>query len=122
MEGDIVLKKKKTTNVNKRAPGHVPCVTADCGGISRAISLSDWTCLICSMNGSSTLSPGESVRLNLPKRSMIHASCWGTNLTTCVCVCVMGYAVRGISSSSIRCWLAKSGHVEPNQTQNASSL
>ena len=40
----------------------------------------------------------------------------------CVCVCVMGYAVRGISSSSIRCWLAKSGHVEPNQTQNASSL
>jgi len=87
MEGDIVLKKKKTTNVNKRAPGHVPCVTADCGGISRAISLSDWTYLICSMNGSSTLSPGESVRLNLPKRSMIHASCWGTNLTTCVCVC-----------------------------------
>jgi len=100
MEGDIVLKKKKTTNVNKRAPGHVPCVTADCGGISRAISLSDWTCLICSMNGSSTLSPGESVRLNLPKRSMIHASCWGTNLTTCVCVCVSWVTLCGGSAAA----------------------
>ena len=64
-----------------RAPP-VPLVTADCDGMLRAISLSEWTYLTWSMNGMSTLRPGVRMRLNLPNRSTTHASWCGTNLMT----------------------------------------
>ena len=53
-------------------------VTADCFGISMAISFKLWTYLTLSKIGIRKLSPGSKMRWNRPILSVIQASCWGT--------------------------------------------
>lgn len=75
------------------AGGHVPCVIADCDGISSAVSLRLCTYLMESMMGHMIFRPGSSVRWKRPKRSMIHASCCGTKLMI-YNACRIGWALR----------------------------
>jgi hypothetical protein len=75
-------------------------------GTSTAVSFILLTYLILSMNGTRKLRPGSSKRWNFPIRSIIHASCWGTNL---IIYCSKASMHQPDNSNYIHLWLQTYG-------------